>query len=196
MQDNSQKQIHYYILIMKKTLLVLVIIICCKIPAFSQGALTYSSIIKIDSVDAKTLYQASKQWFVMNFPSPKKVIQSDDPNVNSITGRGSKEYSMNKFTYMAYDGFIEYTVQIQSRDGRIKVDITNITHTNLPGKARECSLGLILDKEKQFQGGLSSGVHNKVAENIKETMAIFSKEVCNSIESFIKSYKSEKSQDW
>lgn len=181
---------------MKKTLLVLVIIIFCKIPAFSEGVLTYSSVIKIDSVDAKTLYQASKQWFVMNFPSAKKVIQSDDPNLNSITGRGVREYSMNKFTYMVYDGYLEYTLQIQARDGRIKVDITNITHANLPGKARECSLGLILDKEKQFQGGLSSGSHNKVVENIKETMSVFSKEVFNNIESFIRSYKSEKSQDW
>jgi len=181
---------------MKKALLVLIIIICCKIPAYSQGALTYSSIIKIDSVDAKTLYQASKQWFVMNFPSPKKVIQSDDPSVNSITGKGAKEYSMNKFAYMAYDGFIEYTVQIQSRDGRIKVEITNITHTNLPGNAKQCSLGLILDNEKQFQGGLSSAAHNKVAENIKETMTLFSKDIFNSIESFIQNYKSEKTQDW
>lgn len=162
----------------------------------AQNPIVYSSVIKIDSIDAKQLYEASKQWFITSFPSPKKVIQVDDPNMKFITGRGTVEFSMNKLGYIAYDGFLEYSVQIQAKDGRIKVDIINITHTNLPERAPTCSLGVVLDSEKQFQGGLSSGAHNKVIANIKDKMNVYSLELFTSIEDFIKKYQSKEAQNW
>lgn len=181
---------------MKKLIIALLFIIICNYPAKSQGALTYSQVIQFDSINASTLYQSAKQWFILSFPSPKKVIQDDNPGLNMITGRGSLEFSTGRLLYLSYEGYLEYTVQIQARDNRVKVDITNITHINLPGNAPSSRLGLITDEEKQFKKGLSSGYHNAVAEKIKEKMSVYSKVLFLDIEKFIRNYKSKEVQDW
>lgn len=179
-----------------KKLILLLLIIVAQSPAFAQGAQTYSSVIKIDSLNAENLYQVSKQWILLNYRSPKNVIQDDNPSMNSITGKGSIKYSRGGLSYLAYEGYLQYTLQIQARDGRIKVDITNITHENLPGNASNCSLGLITDEEKQFTKGLSKGYHNNVVDDIKKKMETYSNDLFTSIETFIKNNKSQKEQAW
>jgi len=179
---------------MKKIVIILLFIIVCNYPAKSQGAQSYSQIIQIDSLDATALYQASKKWFILSFPSPRKVIQDDDPSMKIISGRGTIEYNIDAIS--PYGGYLEYTVQIQARDGRIKIEVTNITHTNLPGKAASCSLGLILNTDKQFTEGLNSSFHNRQTEKMKAKMKIFSIGLFKDIEEFIRNYKSKGVQDW
>lgn len=179
-----------------KKLIVFLLIIVAQCAAFAQGAQTYSAVIKIDSLNAENLYQTSKQWILLNYRSPRNVIQDDNPSMNTITGKGSIKYSRGGLSYLAYEGFVNYIIQIQARDGRIKVDVTNITHENLPGNASNCSLGLITDEEKQFTKGLSKGYHNNVANDIKKKMEIYSNDLFARIETFIKNNKSKKEQSW
>lgn len=181
---------------MKKVFFVLLLIIICNYPGTAQGALTFTKIIQFDTLSSTDLYEASKQWFILSFPSPKKVIQDDNQTLKVITGRGTLEFATGRLIYLSYEGYLEYTVQIQSRDNRIKVDITNITHTNLPGYAQSSRLGLITDDEKQFKKGLNRGPNNDVAGIIRERMSDYSKIIFSDIERFIKNYESEQYQDW
>lgn len=52
------------------------------------GEITYSEIIKVDSVKSQELYIRAKVWFVHSFVSAKNVIQLDDKESGKIIGKG------------------------------------------------------------------------------------------------------------
>lgn len=155
-----------------------------------------TKVITAEGKNAVDMYGAAKDWIVRSFPTPQKVIQVDDPSRNYIACRGTMEYSKGFMTYAAYTGYVEYTLIIESRDGRIRVQITNVSHRNVPPGSASCSLGLILATDKQFTKGALKGYNNNVCKDIKEKITKLSENIFLSIEEHIKSSSSPQNEDW
>lgn len=162
----------------------------------AQEAMTYTKIIEAPGKDAKTLYQNSKTWFATNYQNPKKVIQVDDPSQCMLSAKSNVDYSHGGLSYLSYEGWVEFTILIQCKDGRLRVQVTNLTHTNVPGHASQSNLGLILNMDNQFTSGMQKKFNNNVAADIKAKMKVKSDEIFDSLEKFIKSNNSVVNDEW
>lgn len=180
---------------MKKLLFLFLLIICIS-DLYSQAPQSYSKVIQIPNTSADTLYLLSRQWFVLSFKTPNKVIQDDSKELKLISGKGSVEYSYGKLQYLSYEGFLTYLIQIQARDGRIKVDISNIIHENLPKNSRSSNLGLITNESAQFKTGINKSYHNNVAKDIKDKMNSYSEIIFQEIEQFLMKKQLHEENEW
>lgn len=162
----------------------------------AQEALTYSKIIQIPGKTANELYIYSKKWFSTSFFNPKNVIQIDDTSLNMIIGNGTMDYSKGGLIYLSYDGWFKYTIIIQVKDEKIRVQLTNIIHENKPGYASSSCLGLIQNIEIQFTSGSGKKYHNNVVDDIKNKSLVYFNSLSKSIEEFINSPNSSANDNW
>jgi hypothetical protein len=166
---------------MKKILMATLILLACGI-VNAQEALTYSKVIQADSLDKTSIYVALRAWFSEMYNSSNKVIQMDDKDAGIIIGKGTTPYSHGGLSYLCYEGWVNYTVKVQIRDGRYKAELSNINHENKRGNAESCNLGLITTAEEYATKGMSKKFHNKVANDIKEKMKKYAEELFSSME--------------
>jgi hypothetical protein len=131
---------------MKKSLLLLALLLV-SFKVFSQesilpidsttGKITYSEVIKVDSVLATELFVRANIWFVNNFNSAKNVIQLSDKEAGVVIGKGNFPVTCNNPNRSAFNVFIQgtvdFTLEIQTRDGRYKYSITDISFKGLAG---------------------------------------------------------------
>lgn len=149
-----------------KRLLSLSIVILLSTFCFAEGVYSKSEVIKVDSVSADELYGRAKIWIMSNFVSPGDVLQNEDQTNKIITCKGAFQFSLGKVKYLAYEGGVEYVFTVQCREGRAKVQITNVNHKNLPGHAPDCNLGTIMNDNNYT--GLNKKYHAEVADEIKK----------------------------
>lgn len=163
---------------------------CISILGFSQNStpepLTYLKVIPFENLSKEELYQKTKLWIASVYPSAAKVIQVDDPSQNLITLRTNIKYSYGKLHMISYDGWINFNIIIQNRDGRSRMQITNIIHENKPGNAQQSQVGLVLNTENQFVKGANKKFQNMVCKDITEKMKIESEILFKEYEDFIK----------
>lgn len=133
---------------------------------YSQERLSFSKVIQADSIDKTNIYLGVKEWFGLNFVSAKSVIDVDDKDAGLIIGSGNTQFSKS-FVYACYSGWLYYTIKVQCRDGRYKVDITNFRHEIKRGNSSGCELGLLTTAEKYNQGGTQKGANNKVWKELQ-----------------------------
>lgn len=181
---------------MKKITLSIILIISCLTQLYSQQPYTIDTVIQIPGVTADTLYLLSKQWYVTSFNTPKKVIQDDSRDLRIVSGKGAMQYSYGKLSYLSYEGFVTYLIQIQSRDERIKVTITNVYHENLPTNASSSNLGLIGDEKIQFKKGIGKNYHNNVVNDIQNKITIYSEIIFKEIEDYLKKKQTREEVSW
>lgn len=179
-----------------KRLFIVLTILFFGVNINAQEAMTYSKVIEVPGKDAKTLYQNAKTWFATSYKNPSKVIQVDDPSQFMISAKSNVTYSHGGLSYLSYDGWVDFTILIQCKDGRIRVQVTNLEHRNRPGNAPQSQLFLILNTDNQFTSGVQKKWNNNVAADIKAKMKITSDEIFNSIENFIKSSSSIVNDEW
>lgn len=180
---------------MKKIILILFLSLLYNLSS-AQEPLTYTKIIPVNGKSAVDLYSYSKKWFITSFVNPKQVIQIDDPTLNLISGNGSMEYSKGGLLYLSYDGWIKYTIAVQVKDNKIRVQLTNIIHENKPSYASASCLGLIKDVDVQFTSGSGKKYHNNVVDDIKNKSSILFNSISKSIEDFINSPNSTANDNW
>lgn len=154
--------------IMKKILLIALTLILPTL-CFAEGVFSKSEIIKVDSVSADELYGRAKVWIMSNFISPGDVLQNEDQVNKIITCKAAFDFSMGKIKYLAYEGGVEYVFTVQCREGRAKVQITNVNHKNLPGHAADCNLGTIMNDNNY--SGMNKKYHAEVADEIKKIVS-------------------------
>lgn len=136
---------------------------------FADGVFSKSEVIKVDSVSADELYGRAKVWIMNNFVSPGDVMANEDQTNKIMTCKAAFSFSMGKMKYLAYEGVVEYVFTIQCRDGRAKVQITNVNHKNLPSHAPDCNLGTIMAENNYT--GMNKKYHSVVADEIKELVS-------------------------
>lgn len=180
---------------MKKYLLTVILILTTGY-LYSQEPASFSKVITVPNITADTLHLLSKQWYLLNFVNPQKVIQDDNKEMKIVTLRASVVYSYGRISYLAFEGYVSYLIQIQSKDGRIKVTITNFYHDNLPGNDPNSQLGLILNEEEQFKKGLAKGYKNNVAKDIKAKMEVIANTIFTDIERYMNHAKLKSEDNW
>jgi hypothetical protein len=162
---------------------------------YSQDPLLFSKVVNTDSVGISKLYENINDWFATNYKSAQNVIQMSDKESGTIIGKAITYYSYGKQIYLCYGGEINYTIKVNVKDNRFKVELINFIHTVYPGNSLQCALGLITTAENYTNKGMSAKYHNIVWNDIKKKMEAYSNDIFNSLENSIKSnLKTE--NDW
>lgn len=96
------------------------------------GKITFSEIIRVDSVNSQKLYLRANEWFVHSFVSAKNVIQLNDKEAGKIIGKGTFQVSdnnnHNSMVYVPIIGTINFTVEIQTKDERYKYIFSDFSY--------------------------------------------------------------------
>lgn len=108
---------------MKKIILSLTIA-CLAHIGFAQNPLSFSTVINEEGVDAQTLYDLTNNWIAQTFKDANTFLQKPG---EEITGKGKMNFSTN-MQYSSIKGFIEYSVNVQFKDGKLKLTLGNFTH--------------------------------------------------------------------
>jgi hypothetical protein len=94
---------------------------------FVNGVVIFSSVEQIDSINADILYSTAKVAIADIFKSAKDVIQVDDKDNHLLVIKGITTDDNASW---------EYTIKIQTKDGRYKVEMYDCEYTavlpNLP----------------------------------------------------------------
>lgn len=109
---------------MRKVLLSL-LIACFAMNGFAQLPLTYSTVIHKDGTDAKTLYELTQNWMAQMFRDSHTFLQRPG---EEITGKGRMAFSTN-MQYSSIKGNIDYSINVQFKDGKLKLTMSNFNHT-------------------------------------------------------------------
>ncbi len=154
---------------MRKPNLVLVFMTSITMNVFGQSPLTYTEIVKVDSVSKSELYNRAKIWFATTYNSANDVIQMENKDEGEIIGRAIITYSPT--VYFASEqtrGVIKYTVKLFVKDGRYKYEITDFIHDPYGNKYGKSSMGLITTNDECPNPKPSAkGWSNKVWADIK-----------------------------
>lgn len=98
----------------------------------TTGKITYSGIIKVDSINSQELYLRARIWFVHSFVSAKNVIQLDEKESGRIIGKGifdvSDNNNHNSIVYVPIIGTVDFTVEIQTKDERYKYVFSDFSY--------------------------------------------------------------------
>ena len=138
---------------MKKLFLLLFVSMGYFFSSYGQEKLTFSKVIEVKDVDKTSIYISLRDWISTYYRDTQEVLQMDDKDAGIIIGKAIFLYSMNNLAYAAYEGKIWYSIKLQVKDGRFKVEMLNFVHENKKGNAPTCNLGLLpLRKIIQIRG--------------------------------------------
>ena len=126
-----------------KRLLFALTLTCLPFVGFAQKPLEFSTIIRQDSLSAQTLYESTRNWFAETYVNNKAVVRDDNPG-KQITGKGSTPFPASMM-YSSIDGFIEYLIDIQFRDGRLKFTMRNFSHSAGHKALYDNNMGVLVD---------------------------------------------------
>lgn len=178
---------------MKKIILLLALLVSLAATA-QDKALTFSEVIQVDGKKQAEIYGGLREWVATSFVNGKAVTQMEDAATGTIILRALFPFNKGGI-YSAYEGKVDYTLKLQSKDGRFRVEMSGITHENKPGRASHCSLGLITTAEKSGKGGLDKGSHNKIWKEIKEKSAQQFAELTASLKT-LNNFTATEEEDW
>lgn len=153
---------------MKKLLLPLLLIIAVS-NVYSQEELTFSKVIQSETEMDKAAIHASLRSFVSTyFRDSKQVIQMDDKDAGIIICKATSIFNSPSLMLSAYEGWIDYTLKIQSRDGRARIEVSHFFHRNKPGNQAKAQLGVLTTADEYTDTGMQKKYHNKVWLLLKE----------------------------
>lgn len=93
---------------------------------FSNGAVTYEKVYNADKLSQQLLFSNSQLWFVAHYKGPINPIQLEDSLLCRIVAKGSEPMVFKSVLNMALDCNMNYTIQIDAKDGKYRCRIFNI----------------------------------------------------------------------
>ena len=114
---------HLGLEIMKKLILSF-IVVCFATVGFSQKPLSFSTVIDAEGLNAQTLYDLTKNWMTQTFKDSNAFYEQPG---EEITGRGKMSFSTN-MQYSSIKGHIEFSVNVQFKEGKLKFTMGSFTH--------------------------------------------------------------------
>jgi len=149
--------------------------------------LTFSKVIQDEHNANKTdLYTIMRGFIGVYFKNSQKVIQMDDREAGVIICKGTSIFETHSLMLSSYDGWLDFTLKIQTRDGRVKIDVSNFFHHNKPGYAEKSNLGVLTTSDIYTDKGMAKKYHNKVWGMLKEKASTISGDIFNEAEMAIK----------
>ena len=140
---------------MKKCLFFMLMVFSLNVIA-QEKPIQCDSVIQAKDKTAEQIYTTVKAWLATSFNSANDVIQMDDSDNGIIICKGAFEYKApGGLSYRYIDGWVNYTLKIQIREGRFKISMGNFIHesSNLEYK-KTWSFGLITDRDKFKPSGM------------------------------------------
>lgn len=103
----------------------------------STGKITYSEVVTLNgNLSKNELFGRAKTCFVNVFKDSKEVIQNEDQENGTITGKGIFKVYARAIGMDVYAGNVNFTLTIAVKDGKYKYIITDLNHegngVNLP----------------------------------------------------------------
>lgn len=86
------------------------------------------TVIQVPNVTAAQIYAGAKAWIATAVVDAKSVIQLDDPTNNHLIGKSNLRLQVNHMMYSSLTGHIEFVIDIQARDGRMRVKLYGFDH--------------------------------------------------------------------
>ncbi len=129
-------------------------------------AKTYYRVIETDSVGKNALFISINEWFATHYNSANAVIQMADKDAGIIIGKGAFEYTRSGFM-QCYTGSVSYTIKVEMKDNRYRVELTNFIHKSFHPTTTSCELGLLTNAEVFSDTGMNKGHQNKVWADLK-----------------------------
>lgn len=99
------------------------------LPKDENGKVHFTSIISSSELSQEETYNKTKLFFINNFNSSKDVIQLDDQKNGTIIGKGNVPIEIQSGKYK-FPISMSFTIKIESKDNRCKMDIYNIVYNN------------------------------------------------------------------
>ena len=179
---------------------VLAALMVMAVAAVAQKPLELSTVIRQDSLDAKALYDATKSWFVESFSDSKAVIRDENPG-KQITGKGTMEFSVGSLMYLSINGFIEFLIDVQFRDGRLKLTMRNFDHRAEKPAMYNNNMGVLVDSlpENLEDIGVTSSRKKMYKYYFKQGKPMCEEtfgKVVRSLTEFLANRKVEAEEDW
>ncbi|CAL1518173.1 DUF4468 domain-containing protein [Chitinophaga sp. MM2321] len=107
-------------------------------PVDDQNMISYQDVVKVDSAEQQSLYNAAKKWFVTSFENSRYVIQSDNPQSGSVSGRGAYrqmvEANPRAAIRVGLDQTYTFLISIECKNGRYRYVINDIKVNNEPAE--------------------------------------------------------------
>lgn len=156
--------------------------------------LSFSEVIQVEGRNQAQIYGGLRQWVATTYVSGKAVTQMEDPATGTIIIKALFPYKKGGF-YGAYEGKVDYMLKLQAKDGRFRVEMSGITHSNKPGNAEDCSLGLLTTSDKSGKGGFNKATHNKIWKELKEKSESEFNVLVSSLRA-LNSFNADEEEDW
>ena len=139
------------------------------VAVFSQDELKFSKVIQSESgADKEQLYAVMRSFIATYYHNSKEVIQMDDKDAGIIICKATSPFNAPGMMYAAYDGWLDYNLKIQVRDGRVRVEVFHFFHHNKPGNQAKAQLGVLTTAEEYANSGMQKKYHNKVWNLLKD----------------------------
>lgn len=143
---------------MKRLFTILVIIFCSTMIGFAQKPLSFSTVIREEGIDAQTLFSLTKNWMAQTFKDSNTYFEQAG---EEITGKGRLSFSTN-MQYSSIKGFIEYSVNVQFKEGRLRFTMGSFTHIPEIVAYFNNNMGILVDSlPKKLEDMGITGVNRK-----------------------------------
>lgn len=110
----------------------------------AQKPLELTEVVKAEGLTAQQLYEISKNWFARTYVDSKAVMRDDNPG-KELTGKGKTKLEITALAYSGMSGYINYTIDIQFREGRLKFTMNNFYHEPTKKVMYDNDMGAVLD---------------------------------------------------
>lgn len=142
---------------MKKCILSFIIASLATI-GFAQKPLSFTAVVYEEGVDAQTLYNFTRNWMAQTFKESNSLLEQAG---EEITGRGRITFSTN-MQYSSIKGFIEYSVNVQFKDDKLKFTMSSFTHKPEIVAYFNNDMGILVDSlPKKLEDMGITGVNRK-----------------------------------
>lgn len=182
-----------------KKIMIFAVTILVALTAAAQKPLEFSAVITKEGMDANALYEATRSWFVESFNDSKSVIQNENPG-KQITGKGSMPFTANMM-YSSINGFIEFLIDVQFRDGRMKLTMRNFNHRADHQAAFDNNMGILVDELPKNLGDLGLSGQQKTCykyyhKNGKPVCEGTFQKIVADLTKYVNEKKVEAEEDW
>ena len=158
--------------------------------------LTFSKVIQSESGADKTkLYAALRSFVATYYHNSKEVIQMDDKDAGILICKATSIFDSPSMMLSAYEGWLDYNLKLQARDGRIRIEVSRFFHHNKPGNQAKAQLGVLTTAEEYANTGIQKKYHNKVWLLLKEQAEDISNKIFDGVEKAMKEGASVNSQE-
>ena len=126
--------------------------------SFAQQPLSFSTVISKDGASTQTLYDIVQNWVAQTYKDSQTFLKKPG---EGITGKGTISFSTN-MQYSSIKGHIDYSIDVQFKDGRMKFSMGSFTHVPELVAYFNNDMGILVDSlPKKLEDIGITGVNRK-----------------------------------